>query len=343
MSVNSIKRCTKCVLPETFPGISFDVNGVCSYCDDFFDRESQSDKEKIKKQMEEEINKSRGRGDYDCIVAYSGGKDSTFTLMYLVKNYKLKCLAVTIDNDFVSNTARENCFQVTKNLGVDFILYKPSPTFMKGMYKTSILKGGIQSNSAIKRASSICNSCISIVNNYVLKVALMHGTSLIAGGYIGGQIPSDSSVIKLNLSQREKIKRSVQDKYDDLYGKDAGKYFFIDEHLMRNITSDQVITIINPLLTIAIGEEEIIAAIQELGWKRAVDTGLNSSNCRLNDLGIFVHYKKHGFHPYELEVSNQVRQGLMKRDDGLKKVINIPDLASLNEQINKIGINPNEF
>ena len=29
---NTMKRCKKCVLPETFPGIEFDENGECNYC-----------------------------------------------------------------------------------------------------------------------------------------------------------------------------------------------------------------------------------------------------------------------------------------------------------------------
>jgi hypothetical protein len=30
----ALKRCTKCILPETFPGIEFDENDVCNYCQD---------------------------------------------------------------------------------------------------------------------------------------------------------------------------------------------------------------------------------------------------------------------------------------------------------------------
>ena len=28
----TMKRCTRCILPETFPGIRFDEKGVCNYC-----------------------------------------------------------------------------------------------------------------------------------------------------------------------------------------------------------------------------------------------------------------------------------------------------------------------
>jgi len=31
----SMRRCTRCILPETFPGIEFDEDGVCNYCLDY--------------------------------------------------------------------------------------------------------------------------------------------------------------------------------------------------------------------------------------------------------------------------------------------------------------------
>ena len=33
--LNSLKKCTKCVLPETYPFIDFDNEGVCNYCNSY--------------------------------------------------------------------------------------------------------------------------------------------------------------------------------------------------------------------------------------------------------------------------------------------------------------------
>ena len=40
---------------------------------------------KRKKDLDQLIAKYRGKHSYDCIVPFSGGKDSTFTLYYLIK------------------------------------------------------------------------------------------------------------------------------------------------------------------------------------------------------------------------------------------------------------------
>src|SRR5436305_12885670 len=153
--------CTRCVLPDTFPGLAFNAAGVCSLCaaepalDEIVRR-----REAMRGDLERTYQTVRGKGDYDCLVAYSGGKDSSFTLFTLVEDFKLRCLAITVDNGFVADQAIVNCKTVTDALGVDHILYKPSFDFMRRMYDES-LKGGLHVGAAVKRASAICNSCIN--------------------------------------------------------------------------------------------------------------------------------------------------------------------------------------
>ena len=82
--------------------------------------------------------------------------------------------------------------------------------------------------------------------------------------------------------------------------------------------------------------------ISALGWVKPEDTGLNSSNCLINDLGIAVHHKKHGFNPYVLEISEQVRYGLMDKEKAIKKANAIPDFSEVQEQAKQIGLNTDD-
>ena len=338
MLANKVKRCIKCTIPDTFPGISFSDDGLCVYCQELDRGEPlETERSNLLRSMEDEIEKKRGKGEYDCIVAFSGGKDSTYTLMHMVNHYKLNCLAVTIDNDFVSKQAINNCYTVTNNLGVDFLLFKPASNFMMNMYKNSIRNEGLQTPASTKRISSVCHSCINLINNYMIKLSILHEAPLIAGGYIGGQIPKNASTINMNLIQKEQIKKPFFEKYKQAFGESSEKFFFIKESILTKLPTS-TITIINPMLTLNIGEEDIIKTIEKIGWTKPKDTGKNSSNCLLNDLGIAIHYKKHKFHAYEFEVAEQVRLGLMSREDGLKKVTEIPEYEDLKEQINKVGL-----
>ncbi len=337
MTVKKVnRRCKRCILPDTFPGVAFNEAGICRFCEQSPDEEQVlRDRQELKQKMEAVITRHKGRGDYDCIVAFSGGKDSSYTLKMLVEEYGLSCLAVTIDNGFISRQAQKNCKTMTKALGVDHLFYTPAPAFMNKMYRTSAEQAKVHTRSAIKRASCLCNSCISLINNYMVKLSLQNKASIIAGGYIGGQVPKDSAVLILNLASQQKHREIANQRYRQYFGPEAEKYYGLPANLMEE---KKIITVINPMLTIAISEETIIERLAPLGWRQTKDTGKNSSNCRLNDLGIAVHYRQHGFNPYVFELALQVREGTMDRAKALAKAEAIPDAEEVAWQAEKIGL-----
>lgn len=331
------KRCQRCILPDTFPGISFNEETICNFC-----QQSPSEEQVVKarqelqQQMADIIEQHKGRGEYDCIVAFSGGKDSSYTLKMLVEEYKLNCLAVTIDNGFISKQAYKNCKTITQSLGTDHIFYTPATSFMNKMYRKSAEEAGVHTRSAIKRASCLCNSCINLINNYMIKLSLQNRIPLIAGGYIGGQVPKDSAVMMVNLEAQTKHRAVANKRYEKYFGKEANKYYGLPTELLAE---QQFVTIINPMLTVAISEEGIIENIKPLGWAKTKDTGKNSSNCQLNDLGIAVHYKQYGFNPYVFELALQVREGVMDRTAALAKAEAIPTEKEVTWQAKRIGLN----
>lgn len=341
MLKKSDKRCTRCVLPDTFPGISFDENGLCNFC---AETPAASELEKrrflLKEELEQVIFEHKGKAHYDCIVAFSGGKDSSYTLAQLVQTYGLNCLAVTIDNDFMANQARLNCKTITQALGVDHLMYTPTARFMNKMYTSSITAKDIHSKAAIKRASGICNSCINLINAYMIKTALQNGTFLIAGGYIGGQVPKDSAIMTINLQRKKQMDQIALKRYATYFGEEAYRYFGLDDSLYDQ---GDKITVINPMLTMHVSEEKIIAEIKALGWQPPKNTGKNSSNCLLNDLGIAIHQQQHGFHPYVFEISEQIRQGTLDRQTALEKIEKSRAFSSLSWQVEKIGLDLAEF
>lgn len=339
MQPHNNKLCTKCILPDSFPGINFDVAGVCNFCRSAPPPQDLAKiRGKLTAQMVEAIEAAKATSpeNYDCVVAFSGGKDSSYTLSLLVTEYKLKCLAITIDNGFVADQAIANCKAVTTALGVDFMFFTPAPTFMNNMYKASALQSEeIHSKSALTRASSICNSCISLINTYMIKVSLQQRIPLIAGGYIGGQVPKDGAVMQIDLDMQQRLSQSKLEKFSKAFGPRTNDYFAIPERYMKDKIK---ITLLNPMLTLAVTEDQIIERISQFGWKKTTNTGAHSTNCRLNDLGIALHLKQNGFHPYAAEVSDQIRAGTMTRETALKKVGENPQFADLVWQANKIGI-----
>ena len=134
-----MKFCSKCVLPDTFPGIEFDEHGVCNYC-----RHSQlpdqERKQEYIKAFEDLLDSVRGKHDFDVLVAYSGGKDSTYTMYQLTNKYKLNVLAFTFDNGFISEQARENIMKMSDLCGATSLIVRPPFPKLKKIFQVAATK-----------------------------------------------------------------------------------------------------------------------------------------------------------------------------------------------------------
>ncbi|MDA9908468.1 hypothetical protein N9C86_00805 [Schleiferiaceae bacterium] len=115
----NIKRCTKCVLPETMPFISFDEKGECNYCKNYKLRNVP----KPKKELFDLVSDYRRPGkDLDAIVPFSGGRDSSYGLHLIVNELKMKPIAYTYDWGMVTDLGRRNISRMCAQLGVENII-----------------------------------------------------------------------------------------------------------------------------------------------------------------------------------------------------------------------------
>ena len=138
IDTSTMKRCTRCGIPETYETIEFDDFGVCNMCRQHEFKEGKIDWEARKRMLDEVIAEHRGKYDYDCIVPFSGGKDSTFTLHYLVKEYKLKPLVVQFNHGFMRPTLLANNERTFKELGVDVISFTPNWKVVKRLMREAL-------------------------------------------------------------------------------------------------------------------------------------------------------------------------------------------------------------
>ncbi|NYT64545.1 glucosamine 6-phosphate synthetase [Alcaligenaceae bacterium] len=114
----ALKRCNRCVLPETMPFIKFDLNGVCNYCLNYRIRNSPKTKEEIFK-IVDPYRKINGK---DCIVPFSGGRDSCYALHLIVNELKMKPITYTYDWGMVTDVGRRNISVMCGHLGVENIV-----------------------------------------------------------------------------------------------------------------------------------------------------------------------------------------------------------------------------
>jgi len=119
-SENALKRCTRCLLPETMPYISFDEEGVCSYCRDY---EIRGNYLKGEKALEKFISQYRSKsGEPDVLIGFSGGRDSAYGLDYIKNTLGLNPITFTYDWGMVNDLARRNQSRVVSKLGIEHIV-----------------------------------------------------------------------------------------------------------------------------------------------------------------------------------------------------------------------------
>jgi hypothetical protein len=326
--------CNKCVLNENFPGIKFHDNGECNYCIQSHVPDEEKKTEYIQ-QFEKLIDKIKGRHTFDVIMAFSGGKDSTFTLMKLIKNYNLNVLAWTLDNGFISDAARNNITLMTDTLGATSIIVRPPFEKMKKAFHIAATKD-IYSPKTLDRASSICTTCIGFVKSMVLKTALQMDIPLAAYGWTPGQAPISSSIMQTNPRLQRFSNKSIRDPLLNHYGDGLSSYFLSDEDL--NISSEKWPINIHPLAFMDYDEENILHDIEAIGWRKPNDTDPNSTNCLLNALANHLHVKRFGYHPYAWEVAGIVRNGYMDRDEGIEKTNQAEDMKMVKYAADKLNI-----
>lgn len=115
---HELKRCTKCLLPETMPYISFDAQGICNYCHHYKPRNNPRPKDELF-ELVEPYRRAHGN---DCIVPFSGGRDSCYGLHLVVKELKMKPVTYTYDWGMVTDLGRRNISRMCSQLGVENII-----------------------------------------------------------------------------------------------------------------------------------------------------------------------------------------------------------------------------
>jgi len=330
-----MQTCSICVLPETFPTIEYDHQGVCNYCRAFKGEEHQEDlRKEYRKIFENLLKDHKGKGDYDVLMAYSGGKDSSYTLDVFKNYFNLRVLALTFDNSFVSPYAMSNMRTVTDRLGIDHIIFKPSFEVMKRVFNISI-SGNLYSKKTLERASTICTSCMSFVKYVSLKLALEKEIPFIGYGWSPGQAPVQSSVMKTSPAFVQATQKVIYEPLHKKIGDDINPYFLGSKHFKL---SDKFPYNIHPLAFLDYDEEKVYKRIQELGWEPPRDTDPNSTNCLMNAFANQIHQDQFGFHPYAFEIAGLVRMGVLSREEGLKRLNEPSNLKIIEEVKQKLSV-----
>jgi len=336
--IGNFKICRRCILPATFPGIRFDDQGICNHCRREEKKAARVPEKKAfyRQRLDDLVLEVRDKAPcYDAIMAFSGGKDSSYSMKLLKEKYDLRILALTFDNHFISPASMENIARLTDQLDIDHLNFKiPWPVAQKLFSRTA--SEDIFAAPTLMRASSICTACIGIVKSMVLKTALEMAIPLVAFGWSPGQAPIQSAIMKTNPTlirkNQEAFKNALPPELSQRLERNfipASYYELYAGHFPYNV---------HPLAFFDYDEEAIKKELSETGWRAPEDTDTNSSNCLLNAFANQCHLERHGFHPYVWEIANMVRQGVMGREEGIEKIYSDQNAEMVNYAREKLEL-----
>lgn len=306
--------CKRCVLPESKPDIWLNEDGICNVCL-AHDKKGEVAEKSLETDFVKMINKHKGVGEYDCLVMCSGGKDSTASLYYMKRRYKLNPLAFTFDHGFETQEALENVHNAVEILGVDFLFFKTD--FMKEMFARIL-----ETNSK----AVICHLCSMWYMDLTFKMAAKFDIPIIIAGWTKGQSTRQPLMSKcgcgihqpefVSMAQAtaEFLKRHVHTnpKYKDFPQS--------MEEVLTRAQKRHKCTVLSPHWFLPFGPEEYVETIRnELKWKvPKVSYPGNSTNCFLNFISVDQAMKNFGYTHYHVEMSKLIRESLMTREEALK-------------------------
>ncbi|MDA7768049.1 N-acetyl sugar amidotransferase [Candidatus Pelagibacter sp.] len=315
-----MKFCTKCVIPETAETHEFDEKNMCSVCEQV-EKKKILNWDKRGKQLDELISKYQNKYDYDCIVPFSGGKDSTFALWYLVKKKKLKPLVLRFDHNFLREKVLLNTEKTLNQLGVDFVNFKPNFSIVKKIMIESLLRRG-----------DFCWHCHVGISAFPINSAIKRKIPLIFYGEPSAEYSSfykyedleELNVEKFNKAinlgiNAEDMLEMIKERFpnDDISIKDMEPYIFPTQ---REINQNKIKAVYlgNYIPWDVKKQVQIIKA--ELGWEGDEVEGIppeydyEKIECMMQGVRDYIRYLKRGFGRTAHLTSIDIRNNRMTRD-----------------------------
>ena len=351
-----LKRCTRCILPETFPGIRFNEEGVCNYCLGYEPIQVKGERE-----LEQILSKYRGKGkNYDCIVPISGGRDSAYALHQIVKKYKMRTLALTVDSGAIMPEGYRNIETITKALGVDHVWIKDDEHIRTAKRNTEIKFHAWLKKPAINTIAPVLNAGDKQMNLRMFRYAHENRIPLLLGGNNIGNSSFEQEHFKtgyMGVFPDERGMYSAFDKFrlSFLFGweflMNRGNYHWpvFKEYLggafvyfFESLQKPGDVDALGFYDYIYWNEKEIVSTIKsELGWMGASDT---SATWRVDDAAYplidYIYLKLVGFNEFDEYFSKLIREGQVSREDGLKRCLSdhAPRIPSLMKAFDELKV-----
>ena len=348
--LNDLKRCSKCILPETYPFITFDKDGVCNYCNEYKPQKFLGEK-KIEEFL---LQYRKNNNSNDCLIGLSGGRDSCYGLHLLKKEYKMNPIAYTYDWGLTTDISRLNASKLCGKLGVEHIIRSADIEKKRKYVRQNILawlkdphlgmlpivqagdKGFMDYGRSLCKELKL-DFCVHATGYQLEQREFFLGFAGIKQELKDNQRMSSYSLLtKLKmflwysyrtLKNPSYINEALLDNFNGYVSSFIKKENFL--HLFKYIKWDE--------------QKMTDTLVNEYDWVLDKSYGLNQ--WRMGDgqtaFNNFVYYQIAGFSEYDNFRSNQIRENLIDRKTALKltEIDNKPRYETLKNFSQIVGFN----
>ena len=325
-----IRYCRKCGLASNHPDANLNENDMCGICLQY---DSQREKARQYFKSRDELSrlfddaKVQKSGKYDCMMLYSGGKDSTYVLYQLVE-IGLHPLVFSLDNGYISQQAKDNIQRVVDDLSLDIIWGQPEQQKMNEIFVESL-----------QRFSNVCNGCYKVIYTLSINLAREKGIKYIVTGLSRGQFFETrvAELFKNEIFDGREIDKNIIEARKAYHRMDDAVSRCLDTRVFQDDAIFEDVQFIDYFRYSDVELDEMYEFLSTRApWVRPTDTG-RSTNCLINEAGIYVHKKERGYHNYALPYSWDVRLRHKERAAALGELDDDIDENNVNTILDEIG------
>lgn len=306
--------CKKCGLEEGYPDLVLNENGVCNYCSFYEKNKSMlTDFYHLEEKFIQIIQRAKMQAQtkgaaYDCLVGFSGGKDSTYVIWKLKNTYHMRILAFTYDNGFQTEYGRQNIKKSLEKLDVDYISFTPSHDKFKSLtYKAAFTY------------NHFCTVCFAQMHYYSLLLAKEKNIPIIINGRSRGQVLQralDTEYLEpfqetwgLHQFTHQMLKKAEPKMLEEIEREDA-----------RVISDAPEIQMLSYFMYHPYDVETIISELREsLNWKQP-EVGQKHPDCSAHDIAEYFHLCQHSYPQSAGEMAVEVREGMRDLKETQKRL-----------------------
>lgn len=306
-------RCANCAISKHLQILRTD--GVCTACFEKQEVHTDSLSGEEQKNLETSLmhiiteSEEKGKWKYDALVFFSGGKDSTYLLYQLRQRHsKLRILAITVDNDFMSTTALQNVTEDISKINVDHVIVRPNARMYEKLFRYAFTHLGDTGHAS---AIDVLDGELrfDIGRHY----ATMLGIPLIIIGFSREQVQTYIGNLTI---ESERAKESQRRTHLGIFPVDELPFSDEERRLVwdgSQYPDEQIARIIYPLVAWHYDEEFIKSEVVRLGLMKKQNVSPLMTNHQLIPLMAVTDFARLGYSSWEPEFSRMIREGKADR------------------------------